>query len=151
MREYNFFNGKNTPIDELTEDDFKVAIHVAYSGGITNIAPLGYSGDTLVLSVNGNIEGTSRPSKVSFRNFNGSVEALITSKDGAFLYHGRYDYRLGLEFSASEYWKAFNNVKHLIDKTMGNSEKLEVDENARFSDGFTILEKAMKLQKSIEA
>ena len=95
---------------EITKETFKEAIFLAYKGGITSLAPLGFSGDTIVIH-GSKSEKTSRVSQVSVRNYSGDAELLITDKEGHFLFYGRYRVDLGLDFLVEQYWSIFNNVK----------------------------------------
>ena len=108
---YNKILIKNS-LDKITRPLFKKAIFECYRKGITSTAPLGWSGDNILLY--GNEEG-HRVSVISIRNYCGSAELLITDKKGHFLFYGRYDVNLGLEFIAEQYYQIFRLVKHKIE------------------------------------
>ena len=41
---------------------------------------------------------------------NGDVELLITNKKGDFLFYGRYQLHLGIDFITSEYFRIFKKI-----------------------------------------
>lgn len=117
---------KVNELSEITEDLFKKVIGTTYLSDHNSFAPLGCSGDTFIIHQLD--EQKSRPSQVSFRKYCGDVELLITNRNGAFLFYGRYDTSLfGLERLAEEYFKVFNNVKHLILENSEDSKMSEED------------------------
>ena len=134
---------KKSSLDEITLDTIKEGIFEAYKGGITSVAPLGRSGDTIIL-YEGQREGDGgRVSQVSLRNYCGDVELLITSKNGSFLFYGRYDCRMGLQFVAKEYFRMFRKVKSKILKDTGkrlNFQNVEVSESATRTIGFQMMD-----------
>jgi len=114
-------------LSEITLDTFKEAIFIAYRDGIKSLAPLGCSGDTVLLfSKDG-----SRKSSVSIRNYSGDAELLITDAAGGFLFYGRFDVNIGLNFMASQYLAIFESVKDKIETVV---QKTIDFENVRFAD-----------------
>jgi len=131
---------KKAYLSKITKKTFKDAIFLAYKDGITSIAPLGFSGSTIILHGKSD-EITSRISQVSIRNYCGSVELLITDKKGSFLFYGRYDIGMGLDFVLEQYWQIFNNVKVNIKKIMKKTEfkDMKIAKDVKISAGFRIL------------
>ena len=126
---------------EITKETFKEAIFLAYKGGITSLAPFGFSGDTIIIH-GSKSEKTSRVSQVSVRNYSGDAELLITDKEGHFLFLGRYRVDLGLDFLAEQYWSIFNNVKMSILKVVERTSEfkdIEIPENVEKTVGFDML------------
>lgn len=126
-------------ISEITEELFKEAIFLCYKGGITSRAPLGFSGDDILLL--GKAEG-GRKGLVSIRNYCGDAEMLITDMDGKFLFYGRYDIDLGVDFVVSQYWQMFNLIKDKINTVVEQKSKfknLSEAEHCTYSEGFNLL------------
>ncbi len=127
---------------EITKEDFKEAIVLAYKGGITLIAPIGFAGDAVILHGTKN-EKTSRVSQVSIRHYKGDAELLITDKEGNFLFHGRYRIDLGLDFIVEQYWLIFNSVKRSILKVINRTsefKEVQLSENVDPTAGFDVLD-----------
>jgi len=107
-------------LELITKDDFYQAFREAYNGGLKNHAPLGSSGDTIILhdlKDDPDYEGNaSRPAQVSLRRYNGDVELLITDIKGNFLFYGRYRISIDPMFIAEKYWEIFLDVKGLMFK-----------------------------------
>lgn len=101
-----------TSLDQITKETFKEAVFLCYKDGITSKAPLGWSGDSIVLF---GTEEDGRKSLVSIRNYCGNAELLITDMDGYFLFYGRFSIDLGIEFVVDQYWQIFNLVKDKIE------------------------------------
>lgn len=126
-------------LSEVTEQDFKNAIYLCYKDGITSIAPLGFSGDTIVLF---GTEKNGRESLVSVRNYSGNAELLITDRKGSFLFYGRYDINLGVEFIAAQYWNIFLMVYDFIESEIENVSEfknMKLHPDCRESEGFEML------------
>jgi hypothetical protein len=133
---------KKESLNEITLQTIKEGIFEAYKPGITSIAPLGQSGPTIILYEEKKIGESGRVSQVSLRNYCGDVELLITNKNGGFLFYGRYDCRMGLEFIAQEYFRIFENCKALIkmeSKSRPNFSNVEISENASKTIGFQMM------------
>lgn len=129
-------------LSDINLQTFKDGIFLAYKDGITSIAPLGMSGNTVILYEAKEEKQSGRVSQVSLRNYCGSVELLITDVKGSFLFYGRYDYRIGLSFVAKEYFRVFNKVRKHIQKELPKMDlsKVEVNENYTKTIGFEMLE-----------
>ncbi len=139
---------RKTDLNEITLDTFKCGIYEAYKGGITSIAPLGRSGETIILYDDRKPGDTNRVSQVSLRNYGGDCELLITDKNGSFLFYGRYDCRQGLEFVAEEYFRMFKKVKKNILKKMGKRldfQNVTIADGASRTYGFELLKGALLL------
>jgi hypothetical protein len=126
-------------LNKVTKKSFKEAIYFAYKGGITTVAPLGFSGDTIILYAK---EGKGRVSQVSIRNYCCDAELLITDINGDFLFYGRFHLSIGLDFMVNQYWQIFKSVKHLIEtevKKRPDFANLEIPKTAGMSIGFDML------------
>lgn len=137
---------RKTNLDDITLDTFKEGIFEAYKGGITSIAPLGRSGETIILYDDKQVGDNGRVSQVSLRNYCGDCELLITDKKGSFLFYGRYDCRQGLDFVAKEYFRMFKKVKKNILKTLGRRlpyQNLEISPDATRTMGFELMKTMM--------
>ncbi len=99
-------------LNKITKELFKKAIMLCYNGGITTVAPLGFSGDTILLF--GTVQD-GRRSVVSIRNYCNDAEQLSTDAYGHFLFYGRFHISLGVDFVTEQYWNIFNLVKHKIE------------------------------------
>lgn len=129
-------------LTEINLKTFKEAIFVAYKGGITSVAPLGFSGDTIVLYEKKNEAISGRQSQVSIRNYCNDAELLITDAKGNFLFYGRFDINFGVNFLARQYFSIFKKVLHEIDGIMqdvSNFKSLSIPENCSRTIGFDML------------
>lgn len=128
-------------LQQITKKLFKEALFLCYKDGITSIAPLGFSGDTIILHGSKNLS-TSRVSQVSIRNYSNDAELLITDAKGNFLFYGRFDINLGVEFVINQYWAIFNKVKDKIGivlPDLSNFKNIKFHENCSHSIGFDML------------
>lgn len=113
----NIYEYKKENLNDITFEYMKDMATMTMNSGINNFAIIGCSGDTYFLY------GEGRKSQVSFRNYCGSLELLITDKNGNFIIYNKLD---GLSFDdlIIEYYKQFLSVKHLINtkikKTFGD-------------------------------
>lgn len=113
----NVFDYKKENLDDITLDYMKEMAVRTMSAGITRYAILGCRGDTFFLF------GESRKSEVSFRNYCGFLEILITDLKGNFIIYNKLN---GLSFNEliEEYYRQFLVVKDLIEiertKTFGD-------------------------------
>ena len=113
----NIYEDKKDNLDNITLEYMRDMAVMTMNSGINNFAIIGCSSDTYYLY------GESRKSQVSFRNYCGGLEMLITDLDGKFITYNKLD---GLSFDdlISEYYRQFLTVKHLIEtkvnKTFGN-------------------------------
>lgn len=96
-------------LKDIKRKHFKEAIFLAYKGGITSVAPLGFCGDTIM------IHGNDRKQQVSIRNYGNDAELLITNNKGHFLFYGRYHVNLGVEKISTLYFNIFKTVRQLMD------------------------------------
>ncbi len=132
---------KKENLYEITKETFKEAIFLAYKGGITSLAPLGFSGDTIIVHGTKN-EKTSRVSQVSIRNYCGDAELLISDKVGSFLFYGRFRVDLGLDFVVEQYWQIFKKVKRDILKEVKRTSEfkdIEIPADVKTTVGFDML------------
>lgn len=126
-------------LTEITLETFKEAIYACYRDGITSFAPLGFSGDTVLLYAE---NGTPRVSQVSIRNYCNDAELLITDINGGFIFYGRYSITLGVEFIAFEYFRIFTKVIAAISEALPpkpDFSKCEIPENCERTIGFDML------------
>jgi len=134
----------NTEIYKLNLNDIdlqliKNAIFLCYRDHITSRAPLGFAGDTILLFGS---ETPKRKSVVSIRNYSGYAELLITDSKGNFLFYGRYDINLGVEFIAEQYYNIFCLVKDKIELELENIPQFQdIDNHDRctLSIGFEMI------------
>lgn len=128
-------------LDDITLDTFKDAMRKAIDAGHISIAPLGMSGDTIILHGT-KTEKVSRYQQVSVRLYCGNPELLITNNNGSFLFYGRYDIRLGVDKVAEEYFRIFTLLKPLITKYNDVETSLNISPDAHETIGFEIMRKA---------
>lgn len=113
----NIYEYRKDNLDNITLEYMKDMAIMTMNSGINNFAIIGCSGDTYYLY------GESRKAQVSFRNYCGGLEMLITDLDGNFITYNKLD---GLSFDdlINEYHRQFLVVRHLIEtkvnKTFGN-------------------------------
>lgn len=123
----------------VTKDLFKQGIFLAYKGGITSVAPLGRSGDTILL--HGSDSG-GRKSQVSLRNYGGDIELLITDVSGRFLFYGRYHISMGIDFVLDQYWSIFELTKPQILSEIPDRPSfanIKIADDASYTIGFDML------------
>jgi len=127
-------------LDEINLETFKEAIFLAYRDGITTTAPLGFSGDDVVLY------GTHqsdpwRTSVITIRNHSHDAKLLITDTKGNFLFYGGFDINLGVEFIAQKYLEIFEELKPHIETEIKELSqfKLKFSKDMKLSEGFKML------------
>lgn len=138
---------KQDDICLITKQTFEKAIFLAYRDGITSLAPLGYSGESVILFGS---QANGRQSLISIRNHSGNPELLITDTHGAFLFYGKYDINLGVDFISEQYWQIFNLMKDKVEKKlMKTSSFADIDfsPNLELSEGFSIMKAYQDLIK----
>lgn len=136
-------------ISRVTLQLFKDAYFLAYKDGITSCAPLGFSGDTILLF--GDEKG-GRKSVVSLRNYGNDIELLITDLGGSFIFHGRYHVSMGVEFIVHEYFKIFEQCKQFIQTcipTRPDFANLDIPENVKVSQGWDMLSAWLGVRKTV--
>lgn len=127
-------------LEELTLDLFKQAFFLALRDGVTSVAPLGFSGDIILLYGINEFPGKGRVSQVSFRMYCEDVEMLITDIEGHFLFYGRLRKELGVEYVLNVYWNVFLGVKDSITTEVKRSEKdLKISPNVTYTVGWQLL------------
>jgi len=140
---------KKDSLSKITLNLIKRAIYLSYDCGTTSSAPLGFSGDTILLH---GLDRPNRVSQVSIRMHSGSSELLITDKIGAFLFYGKFDNIMGLDFIASQYLRIFKSVKHKILLDNGKADLFKTVRNHRHLKGFKemaeIQKKEFKMQEA---
>jgi len=130
-----------TDLSLITQRVFEEAIFLAYAGGISTTAPLGFSGDTVLLHGESTPE-VSRRSMVSVRNYSGDAELLITDAAGKFLFYGRLSIDFGVEEVAAFYWNTFQAVRSQIEGKMPKSasfRELALAPGHTLSEGFQLM------------
>jgi len=119
---YNYSLRKKN-INHITKNLFEKAIEECYRDGITSVAPLGYSGDDIVLYGTPKDPVTNnRKFLISVRNYCGKPELLITDTVGNFLFYGRYHNYMGKKEIAKEFYKIFRKMKKYIHKEVSKPE-----------------------------
>ena len=98
---------------ELTPQDFKEAAQTVIDGGFTSHAPLGASGDRVVLS--GTNQHGSRQSIVSVRLHSGGVELLLTTTHGDFVFYGKYHASLGSDFIGQKHYECWKEMRQYVE------------------------------------
>jgi hypothetical protein len=139
---------KKTDLNEITKKLFKEAVFLCYRDGITSIAPLGFSGDTILLF---ECEKDGRKSSVSIRNYCNSAELLIKDSKGNFLFYGRFLIDLGIDLVTDQYWNIFLLVKNEIEsetKEISDFKNVKVSESCELTVGFEMLSAYQKAKKS---
>lgn len=122
---------------------------ITMGAGINSIAPLGFSGDSYYLFgelKNPNTKDWYRESEVSFRNYCGMLEMMITDSKGKTLIYTKID-GLPVKELISEYYRQFLMVRDLILKakiTTFDANKLA--EDYELSQGFKILNTYLKAE-----
>lgn len=121
-------------LDDITLEDFRSAMFFALGDGHNSIAPLGMSGQTIMLHGEGRVE------QVSIRLYCGDPELLITNKSKDFLFYGQFDIRIGFENVAKEYFRIFGFLKELIPQESQYDKKIIVADDAHKTIGFAMLD-----------
>lgn len=114
---------KKTNKFDISISDFEKAISLALRIGITSNAPLGCSGDDIIIY---NESGTvSRCNQISVRQHNNMMELLITSKEGSFLFYGKYSNSFNITYIACKFYEIYNDIVKLnvLDKTKRGEQK----------------------------
>lgn len=111
-------------LEDLKVEHFIKAVKAVTEKGLTSFAPLGASGDDILLS--GKKQG-GRESSVSIRLHSSGVELLCTNKQGDFLFYGKYHSKLGADFIGREHFRTFELIKQLIPTHSNRFPKKEVD------------------------
>lgn len=112
-------------LNEVTKDLFEKGIKLAMGMGVTQVAPLGFSGDDVILFGTSGVEvegeGWERRSLIQIRNYCSTPELLITDKEGRFLFYGRFDVN-DYDFILDQFWNIFVLLKEKIES---HEEKLK--------------------------
>jgi hypothetical protein len=93
------------------------------------------------------MEEGGRVSLISIRNYCNGAELLITDTKGNFLFYGRYDISLGIDFIADQYWAIFNQVKPWIESVLENISEfknIHLSDEVTPTEGFKILKAYQK-------
>lgn len=138
-------------LNEVTKDLFEKGIKLAMGIGITHVAPLGFSGDDIILFGTSGVEvkgeGWKRRSLISIRNYCSTPELLITDKEGRFLFYGRFDVN-DYDFILDQFWNIFVTLK---DKIEFHEEKIKIKEidwdNVEISEGFDMIKAYLTKKK----
>jgi hypothetical protein len=138
-----------TDVNEITKLDFRDALEIVWNGKVTTIAPLGFSGDNLYL-YNNKTEGKSWSGCVTMRTHSGMPELLIANKAGRWLSFMKVDPLMDFEYVLDEFYRQFENVKHLIDGFHDKENAVEFSADVQYSAGFKLLELAQSANNSTE-
>ncbi|MDQ0062359.1 hypothetical protein [Paenibacillus harenae] len=136
---------------QLTITDFVNGVEVITGGRITSVAPLGYSGNDLVLDGQRRNESGKRESLVSLRRYCDTAELLITDKEGRFLTYQKYHFVLGTPFIAHKFFEAWNELSDFIEKDMNEDVETVFAKDATWSVGFRILALANSATEATES
>lgn len=107
---------KKESLEDLTWEHFHTAAMDTMLSGYTDVGLLGIpTGDDVVLyGFAGTVDGTfKRSNLVSLRNYCGTLEMLITDRNGNFLYYGRID-GMPAEDVIVENYRIFRHLRSLI-------------------------------------
>lgn len=118
---------KKDNLYDIKLKDFRSAMSIAMNAGHNSVAPLGMSGDTIML------HGERRVEEVSIRLYCGDPKLLITNKSKDFLFYGRYDIRMGFDKVAKEYFRIFKMLRDLIPEESKYDKKKIIVDNAKKS------------------
>lgn len=143
-------------VDDITKDDFREALETILNGKVTTVAPLGFSGDSLYLYNNPtpreNGEGNiSWSGCVTMRTWCDIPVLLIGNKEGIWLCCLKINRVMGFDYILNEFHRAFENVKHLIDRHDKHEHEVEFHDDVKVSEGFKILELARSAAESTES
>lgn len=109
----------------LVLEHFKSAISAVIDIGLINYAPMGASGNHIVLS-RGECGSGERVSQVSIRLHNSQVDLLVTNACGDFLYYGKWHKRLGVDFISKQHYEVWCILKEkLLQDSVQAFEKVE--------------------------
>lgn len=86
------------------------AIEQVQEVGLTSHAPLGSSGKTLIIFDRKKSKNDGRVSQISVRLYNHSTELLITNRHGSFLFYGKFDNDLGIQFIAQQFFLIIDSI-----------------------------------------
>jgi hypothetical protein len=164
-------------LDNITENDFINYVNKIRNDEITNIAPLGFSGDDFIIFENKNKplrkefiseeeyknlketgysgkEGYDKPvcrsSQLSMRKYGDECELLITDYEGNFLTYSKLNFVFSDEYIGKTFYKIFKDLKQYMGVTI---KKIDEDINwkeVKFSEGFDILNCYLKYNKSLK-
>lgn len=133
-------------LENITEQDFINCVNKVRNDNITNVAPLGFSGDDLILYENEekplNKRGklVSRSSQLSFRKYCDECELLITDMVGNFLTHSKLNFVFSDEYIGKKFYELFIDLKPYMNKEI-EIINTEIDfKNVNYSKGFEILQ-----------
>ena len=140
-------------LEEIKEQDFIDCVKAVRNSKITDVAPLGWSSDTLILYENeekpltdkGNT--VSRSSQLSFRKYCDECELLITDKYGYFLTYFKLNFAFSDEYIAKKFYDLFLDLKPYMNTKIETIND-EIDwKNVNYSKGFDILNGYIKSLK----
>lgn len=91
--------------NQVTTLELKSAIEKTVGTGFTSKAPLGSSGQTVLL-----YGAKGRRSSISIRLHSSGVELLITNSCGDFLFYGKYHEKLGSDFISKRFKEVIDGI-----------------------------------------
>ena len=166
-------------LDKITEQDFADYVKRVRNDGITNVAPLGFSSDDLIIyetkekplrkefiskeEYEKAQDGTSykckgyydkpvsRSSQLSFRQYSGMLELLITDYEGNFLVHSFIGLEFSDEYIAKKFYELFVDMKPYMNKVIDKIETKIDFKNVKFSEGFKMLHCYTKHKDNLES
>lgn len=97
-------------IQDITLEVLKQAVAKATNEGFKNHAPLGASGDRIILYHEKENNTHSRPSQISVRLHSSGVELLVTNRNGDFLFYGKFHPDLGGNYIAKRFKETLDHI-----------------------------------------
>ncbi len=109
-------------LNSISIKSFVDAIRSVDQGGLTSHAPLGASGDTVVIysCFDEKTSRVSRDRQLSVRLYNHSFQMLLTDENGSFIFHGAFDKKLGVNYAAEKFFEIFEDQKIYLTPPLPN-------------------------------
>lgn len=154
-------------LNKITEQDFINYVKKIRNDEITNVAPLGFSGDDFIVYETKNKplkkefiseeeyndlpdgdrygckgyydKPVSRSSELSFRKYCDECELLITDYKGNFLTYSKLSFAFSDEYIGKTFYKLFIDLKPYMTKVVDDIEQKIDWKNVNYSAGFDIL------------
>lgn len=154
-------------LNKITEQDFVDYVKKVRNDEITNVAPLGFSGDDFIVYETKNKplkkefiseekyndlpdgdgygckgyydKPVSRSSQLSFRKYGSECELLITDYEGNFLTYSKLNFAFSDEYIGKTFYKLFIDLKPYMTKVVDDIEQKIDWKNVNYSVGFDML------------
>lgn len=158
-------------LDDITLNDFINYVKKVRNDEITNVAPLGFSGDDFIIFENKNKplrkefiseeeyekleetgyfgkEGYNKPvmrsCQLSFRKYGDECELLITDYEGNFLTYSKLNFCFDDEFIGTNFYNLFLQLKPYMNKVIEKIDEPINFNKVNFSIGFEMINAYMK-------